>query len=58
MYKKTGGKTAVTGSTFVSINPGNAHGFKAAGQKPMIAVQMYWPPGPEQRFKKLAQESK
>ncbi len=58
LIKKTGGKTAISGSTFVSINPGNAHSFKPSGQKPTIAIQMYWPPGPEQRFKKMAEGSK
>jgi mannose-6-phosphate isomerase-like protein (cupin superfamily) len=58
LNKKSGGKTAINGSTFASINPGNAHSFKPAGTKPMVAIQMYWPPGPEQRFKKLAEGSK
>jgi len=58
LVKKTGGKTAISGSTFASINPGNPHSFKPAGTKPTVAVQLYWPPGPEQRFKKLAEGSK
>lgn len=58
LLRKTGGKTPITGATFVSINPNVAHSFKPAGTKPTIAIQMYWPPGPEQRFKKLAQDGK
>lgn len=58
LTRKTGGKTAIAGSTFTSIAPGNAHGFRASGTKPTFAVQMYWPPGPEQRFKKMAAEAK
>jgi quercetin dioxygenase-like cupin family protein len=55
LHKKAGGKTPISGSTFVSVNPGNPHSFKASGSKPTIAIQMYWPPGPEQRFKKMAE---
>jgi mannose-6-phosphate isomerase-like protein (cupin superfamily) len=55
LNRKTGGKTPINGSTFLSINPGNPHSFKASGGKPTMAIQMYWPPGPEQRFKKLAE---
>lgn len=58
LLRKTGGNTAIAGSTFTSIAPGVAHSFKPAGTKPTYAIQMYWPPGPEQRFKKMAAESK
>lgn len=58
LTRKTSGKVAVSGATFGSIKPGEPHGFKPAGDKPTIAVQMYWPPGPEQRFKKLAEGGK
>ncbi len=58
MTRKTGGKTPVKGSTFVSIAPGVPHAFKPSGSTPTMAVQMYWPPGPEQRFKKLAEGNK
>lgn len=58
LLRKTGGKTPISGATFVSISPGNAHSFKASGSKPTVAIQMYFPPGPEQRFKKMAGDSK
>ncbi|MBM4359467.1 MAG: hypothetical protein FJ096_15290 [Deltaproteobacteria bacterium] len=34
--------------------PGVRHGFNSNGTAPTIAVQMYTPPGPEQRFVELA----
>ncbi len=55
---KKGSKTPINGSTFVSINPATPHALKPAGTKPTVAIQMYWPPGPEQRFKKLAEGNK
>lgn len=56
--RKTSGKVPVKGATFAAVKPGEPHGFKPAGDKPTYAVQMYWPPGPEQRFKKLAEGGK
>lgn len=58
LVKKSGGNVKISGATFVSMPPGVAHAFKPSGTTPTIAVQMYWPPGPEQRFKKLAEGSK
>ncbi len=43
--------------TFASIAPGVPHAYKPAGTSPLVAVQLFLPPGPEQRFKKLASGS-
>jgi quercetin dioxygenase-like cupin family protein len=56
LNRKSGGNVKIAGANFVSIPPGVAHGFKPSGNAPTYALQMYWPPGPEQRFKKLASE--
>jgi mannose-6-phosphate isomerase-like protein (cupin superfamily) len=40
--------------TFASIPPGAPHAYRPAGTSPLVAVQLFLPPGPEQRFKKLA----
>jgi mannose-6-phosphate isomerase-like protein (cupin superfamily) len=58
LIRKSGGKASINGATFASIKPGDPHGFHAAGTKPTWAIQYYWPPGPEQRFKKLAEGGK
>ena len=58
LSRKASGKVPVNGATFAAVKPGEQHGFKPAGDKPTYAVQMYWPPGPEQRFKKLAESNK
>jgi mannose-6-phosphate isomerase-like protein (cupin superfamily) len=58
LARKTSGKVPIDGATFVAVKPGELHGFKPAGDRPTYAVQMYWPPGPEQRFKKLAEAGK
>jgi mannose-6-phosphate isomerase-like protein (cupin superfamily) len=58
LSRKTSGTLPVTGATFAAVKPGEPHGFSPAGDKPTYAVQMYWPPGPEQRFKKLAEGNK
>jgi mannose-6-phosphate isomerase-like protein (cupin superfamily) len=46
--------TPVAPGTFSAIPPGVQHAYRPAGTSPLVAVQMYLPPGPEQRFKKLA----
>jgi quercetin dioxygenase-like cupin family protein len=58
LTRKSGGNVKIAGANFVSIPAGVAHGFKPSGSAPTYAVQMYWPPGPEQRFKKLAEGGK
>lgn len=39
----------------VCVPPGKIHQWKPKGTRPLVAVQAYSPPGPEQRFKKLAE---
>lgn len=55
---KKDGDVPVNGATFAAVPPGTPHAFKPGGSTPTFAIQMYWPPGPEQRFKKLAEEGK
>jgi mannose-6-phosphate isomerase-like protein (cupin superfamily) len=45
----------VTDGMVVAIPKGALHAWQPAGSKPLIALQIYVPPGPEQRFKKLAE---
>lgn len=45
--------TPIAAGTFVSIAPGVPHAYRPAGTSPLVAVQLFLPPGPEQRFKKL-----
>jgi mannose-6-phosphate isomerase-like protein (cupin superfamily) len=40
--------------TLFSVAPGTRHQWKPAGSRPFLGIQVYTPPGPEQRFKKLA----
>jgi mannose-6-phosphate isomerase-like protein (cupin superfamily) len=47
----------VTDGTVVAIPKGTLHAWVPGGKKPLLAVQMYLPPGPEQRFKKLAADA-
>lgn len=42
--------------TVAAIPKGALHAWVPGKKKPLLAVQMYLPPGPEQRFKKLAEE--
>ena len=37
-----------------SVAPGTRHQWKPAGSRSFLGIQVYTPPGPEQRFKKLA----
>jgi mannose-6-phosphate isomerase-like protein (cupin superfamily) len=46
-----------SGSVF-DIPPGVKHAFTPSGKKGLLAIQTYTPSGPEQRFVKLAAESK
>jgi mannose-6-phosphate isomerase-like protein (cupin superfamily) len=46
--------TPIAAGTFASIAPGVPHAYRPAGTSPLVAVQFYFPPGPEQRFKKWA----
>jgi mannose-6-phosphate isomerase-like protein (cupin superfamily) len=40
--------------TIVTVPAGVRHAWKPSGKAPLVAIQVYAPPGPEQRFKKLA----
>jgi mannose-6-phosphate isomerase-like protein (cupin superfamily) len=44
--------------TCISVPPGAKHSWKPDPGSNLNAVQMYFPPGPEQRFKKLAAEDR
>lgn len=46
--------TPIAAGTFASIAPGVPHEYRPAGTSPLVAVQLYLPPGPEQRFRRLA----
>lgn len=48
---------AISDGTIVAMPKATLHSFQPAGVRPLFAVQMYLPPGPEQRFKKLAAEA-
>lgn len=45
---------SVGSGKIVAIPKGVEHSFKGSGKAPFAAIQFYAPPGPEQRFKKLA----
>lgn len=47
----------ITDGTVVAMPKGVVHAWVPGGTKPLFAVQMYLPPGPEQRFKKLAADA-
>jgi mannose-6-phosphate isomerase-like protein (cupin superfamily) len=40
--------------SIVTVPAGVRHAWKPSGKAPLFALQVYAPPGPEQRFKKLA----
>jgi quercetin dioxygenase-like cupin family protein len=48
------GPRPISDGHVVSIPPATRHAFEPAGTRPLIGVQLYLPPGPEQRFHKLA----
>jgi mannose-6-phosphate isomerase-like protein (cupin superfamily) len=45
--------TPIAAGTFAAIAPGVPHAYRPAGTSPFVAVQLFLPPGPEQRFKTL-----
>jgi mannose-6-phosphate isomerase-like protein (cupin superfamily) len=47
-------RVEVRPGTIVTIPAGMRHAWKPSGKAPLLAIQVYAPPGPEQRFKKLA----
>jgi mannose-6-phosphate isomerase-like protein (cupin superfamily) len=57
LVRTVGGReddTPAAAGTFASIAPGVPHAYRPAGSSPLVAVQIFLPPGPEQRFKSLA----
>jgi hypothetical protein len=50
-------EVAVTDGTVIAMPKATLHQWLPGGKKPLFAVQMYVPPGPEQRFKKLAADA-
>ena len=50
-------ETPVSDGTVVAMPKAVLHAWVPGGKKPLFAVQMYVPPGPEQRFKKLAADA-
>lgn len=44
------------GGMVAAIPRGAPHAWKPAGTEPLVAVQLYVPPGPEQRFRALAKK--
>ena len=44
---------ASDGVTF-SVPPATRHQWRSSGSRAFVGIQVYTPPGPEQRFKKLA----
>jgi len=40
--------------TCITVPPDTKHSWQPDAGSTLTALQMYWPPGPEQRFKKLA----
>jgi mannose-6-phosphate isomerase-like protein (cupin superfamily) len=43
-----------TSGVIFSVPPATRHTWRSAGSKEFLGIQLYTPPGPEQRFKKLA----
>jgi mannose-6-phosphate isomerase-like protein (cupin superfamily) len=50
-------RVPVKAGTIVTIPAAQKHAWQPAGKAPFVAIQVYAPPGPEQRFKKLAAPS-
>ena len=50
-------KVSVSDGTVVAIPKGALHAWEPGGTKPLVAVQLYVPPGPEQRFKELSEKA-
>jgi mannose-6-phosphate isomerase-like protein (cupin superfamily) len=46
---------SVSDGMVVAIPKNTLHAWQPSGTKPLVALQLYLPPGPEQRFKKLAE---
>lgn len=48
------GPEKVGPGTLTCIPPNTRHSWTPSGKRPLVGIQVYTPPGPEQRFKKLA----
>jgi mannose-6-phosphate isomerase-like protein (cupin superfamily) len=52
------GNVKVGPGSIVAVPPGVRHAWTPSGKEPLLGIQIYSPPGPEQRFKKLAESAK
>jgi mannose-6-phosphate isomerase-like protein (cupin superfamily) len=48
-------RIALKEGSLARVAVGQHHAWKPTGKQPLVAVQVYTPPGPEQRFRKLAE---
>jgi mannose-6-phosphate isomerase-like protein (cupin superfamily) len=46
--------TRIEGGAVVMMPKATTHAWEPDGKEPLVAIQLYVPPGPEQRFKALA----
>lgn len=53
-FTLAGAPSRLGGRTCVTVPPDTKHSWQPDTGSTLTALQMYWPPGPEQRFKKLA----
>ncbi len=53
-FTLAGAPSRLAGRTCVTVPPDTKHSWQPDTGSTLTALQMYWPPGPEQRFKKLA----
>jgi hypothetical protein len=53
-FTLSGAPSRLAARTCVTVPPDTKHSWQPDAGSTLTAVQMYWPPGPEQRFKKLA----
>ena len=51
------GEVTVQPHAVVYVPEGVKHDFRGAGTEPLVAVQVYAPAGPEQRFRKMAADA-
>ena len=57
LVKRTAGgeqRVHVAAGSIHNVPKGQRHAWQPSGKAPLFAIQIYAPPGPEQRFKKLA----
>ena len=54
---ENGARVIVDSGTTLAVQPPLEHAFEPDGRTDLFAVQLYMPPGPEQRFKALAAKS-